>query len=221
MDTTALAPQQAHARLHELTVIDVRTPGEYGSGHMPGAHNVPLDHLDGALPALRAAADRTDLLVVDDITPLEEVERLRNDFLGMVAHALRSPLGIIKTAVDWATEVQQLVERQYPQADRIRLVCDNFGTHGIGSLYEAFPPEQARGLASRLEIHYTPKHGSWLNIAEIEFSALNGQCLNRRIPKLASVQQHILAWEDERNQRGSKINWQFTTVDARIKLRHL
>jgi hypothetical protein len=126
-----------------------------------------------------------------------------------------------RTAVDWAYWIKGMLEERYPEAEQVRLVLDNLNTHCAASLYQAFEPEEARRLAERIEFHYTPKHGSWLNIAEIELSALNGQCLNRRIPKLASVQQHILAWEDDRNQRGSKINWQFTTVDARIKLRHL
>ncbi len=126
-----------------------------------------------------------------------------------------------KTAVDWATEVQQLVERQYPEADRIRLVCDNLNTHGIGSLYEAFPPEQARRLASRLELHYTPKHGSWLNIAEIELSALTLQCLDRRIPDLETLREETHQWEQRRNAAQKGVDWQFSTHDARIKLKRL
>jgi hypothetical protein len=126
-----------------------------------------------------------------------------------------------KTAVDWATEVQQLVERQYPQADRIRLVCDNLNTHGIGSLYEAFPPEQARRLAARLELHYTPKHGSWLNIAEIELSALTLQCLDRRIPDLETLRAETHQWEQRRNASQKGVDWQFSAHDARIKLKRL
>ena len=126
-----------------------------------------------------------------------------------------------KTAVDWATEVQQLVERQYPQADRSRLVCDNLNTHGIGSLYEAFPPEQARRLAARLELHYTPKHGSWLNIAEIELSALTLQCLDRRIPDLETLRAETHQWEQRRNASQKGVDWQFSAHDARIKLKRL
>jgi DDE superfamily endonuclease len=126
-----------------------------------------------------------------------------------------------KTAVDWATEVQQLVDRQYPEADRIRLVCDNLNTHGIGSLYEAFPPEQARRLASRLELHYTPKHGSWLNIAEIELSALTLQCLERRLPDLETLREETQQWEQRRNASQKGVDWQFSTHDARIKLKRL
>jgi DDE superfamily endonuclease len=126
-----------------------------------------------------------------------------------------------KTAVDWATEVQQLLDRQYPEADRIRLVCDNLNTHGIGSLYEAFLPEQARRLASRLELHYTPKHGSWLNIAEIELSALTLQCLDRRIPNLETLREETQQWEQRRNASQKGVDWQFSTHDARIKLKRL
>ncbi len=94
-----------------------------------------------------------------------------------------------RTAVDWANEIQHLLEIEYPEAERIRLVCDNLNTHKLGSLYEAFAPATARGLAQRLEIHYTPKHGSWLNIAELELSVLTRQCLDRRIPDLDTVTQ--------------------------------
>jgi hypothetical protein len=126
-----------------------------------------------------------------------------------------------KTALDWATEIQHLLDIQYPAAARIRLVCDNLNTHGIGSLYEAFPPEQARGLAARLEIHYTPKHGSWLNIAEIELSALTLQCLDRRIPDLETLIDETTQWEQRRNASQKGVDWQFSTHDARIKLKRL
>jgi hypothetical protein len=95
---------------------------------------------------------------------------------------------------------------------------DNLNTHDISSLYETFAPAEARRLAERLEIHYTPKHGSWLNIAEIELSALNSQCLNRRIPSAQVMQREIAAWQSDRNNRGAPVNWRFTTKDARIKL---
>lgn len=126
-----------------------------------------------------------------------------------------------RTAVDWATEVQHLLDMQYPEADRIRLVCDNLNTHGIGSLYEAFPPEQARRLASRLEIHHTPKHGSWLNIAEIELGALTLQCLDRRIPDIATLREETHQWEQRRNLSQKGVDWQFSTQEARIKLKRL
>jgi hypothetical protein len=108
-----------------------------------------------------------------------------------------------------------------PDAKRIRLACDNLNTHGIGSLYEAFPLEQARELAARLEIHHTPKHGSWLNIAETELSALTMQCLDRRIPDVETLRKETKAWETKRNGLQKGVDWQFTTVDARIKLKRL
>ena len=126
-----------------------------------------------------------------------------------------------KTAVDWATEVQQLLDTQYPEADRLRLVCDNLNTHGIGSLSEAFPPEQARGLAARLELHHTPKHGSGLNIAEIERSALTLQCLDRRIPDLEALIHETTQWEQRRNASQKGVDWQFSTPEARITLKRL
>jgi DDE superfamily endonuclease len=126
-----------------------------------------------------------------------------------------------KTAVDWATEVHQLLDCQYPEADRLRLVCDHLNTHGIGSLYEAFPPEQARRLASRLELHYTPKHGSWLNIAEIELSALTWPCLDRRLPDLETLRAETHQWEQRRHASQKSVDWQFSTDDARIKLKRL
>ena len=126
-----------------------------------------------------------------------------------------------RTAVDWATEIRDLLEVRYPEAMRVRLVCDNLNTHGMGSLYEAFPPEQARRLASRLEIHSTPKHGSWLNIAEIELSALTLQCLDRRMPDLETLIQETMQWEQRRNATQKGVDWQFSTQDARIKLKRL
>ncbi len=126
-----------------------------------------------------------------------------------------------RTRKDWARWIRGMLRERYPQAERVLLVMDNLNTHGIESLYETYAPEEARALAERLEIHYTPKHGSWLNIAEIELSALCGQCLNRRIPDLAIMRQQINAWERDRNNRQSKVDWQFTTQDARIKLKSL
>ena len=126
-----------------------------------------------------------------------------------------------RTALDWATEIQQLLDIQSPEAPYIRLVCDNLNTHGIGSLYEAFPPEQARRLAARLEIHHTPKHGSWLNIAEIELSALTIQCLHRRLPDMQTLIDETKQWEQRRNTSQKGVDWQFSTHDARIKLKRL
>lgn len=126
-----------------------------------------------------------------------------------------------RTRKDWAQQIQQMLDGRYPEATKVRLVMDNLNTHNIASLYEMFEPQEASRLAKRLEIHYTPKHGSWLNMAEIEFSALKGQCLNRRIPDMATMQSEVSAWETNRNNRIRKIDWQFTTADARIKLKRL
>jgi hypothetical protein len=126
-----------------------------------------------------------------------------------------------RTRKDWAQQIKQMLDDRYPDAIKVRLVMDNLNTHNIASLYETFAPQEARRLAKRLDIHYTPKHGSWLNIAEIELSALKGQCLNRRIPDMLTMQTHVAAWEKDRNNRIRNIDWHFTTADARIKLKQL
>jgi hypothetical protein len=126
-----------------------------------------------------------------------------------------------RTMVDWAHEIKDLLEKDYPTIPTVALVCDNLNTHKIASLYEAFPPEEARRLAKRLEMHPTPKHGSWLNIAECELSILTQQCLDRRIPDLTMLKEVVKAWEQHRNGRQKGVEWQFTTEDARIKLKRL
>lgn len=126
-----------------------------------------------------------------------------------------------RTAVDWAHQIRDLVDVHYPQAERIRLVMDNLNTHKVASLYEAFAPAEARRIAQRLEIHHTPKHGSWLNIAEIELSALTQQCLDRRLPDIDTLRRETTAWATERNARQKGVDWRFTTTDARIKLKRL
>ena len=126
-----------------------------------------------------------------------------------------------RTAKDFAEVVRWLVEDIHPDAEKVVLVMDNLNTHKAASLYEAFPPEQARRILDRLEIHHTPKHGSWLNMAEIEFSVLNRQCLDRRIATKDELMKEIAAWEDDRNDRQIGIRWRFTTADARIKLHRL
>ena len=126
-----------------------------------------------------------------------------------------------RTAIDWAYENKELLNEDYPEAQKVILVCDNLNTHEIASLYEAFEPKQARELVERLEIHYTPKHGSWLNIAEIELSVFTEQCLDRRIPDMATLQQEAKAWYRKRNTKQKAVDWQFTTEKARIKLKRL
>lgn len=126
-----------------------------------------------------------------------------------------------RTKHDWAHCMQQLVDEFYPEAERIRVVLDNLNTHTPAALYETFEAAEARRLLRKLEFHYTPKHGSWLNMAEIEFSVLTRQCLDRRIPDADTLHQEIAAWEASRNANASTVNWQFTTDDARIKLAQL
>lgn len=126
-----------------------------------------------------------------------------------------------RTRIDWAEGVRELVDRVHPQADKVVLVMDQLNTHHPASLYEAFPPPEAKRIADKLEIHYTPKHGSWLNMAEIELSALSRQCLDRRLGDIQPLRHQVSAWEKDRNTRKVKVQWRFTTADARIKLHKL
>jgi hypothetical protein len=126
-----------------------------------------------------------------------------------------------RTKVDWAIQIRDLLDNHYSKAKKIILVMDNLNTHKGASLYETFPPEEARRLYERLEIHHTPKHGSWLNIAEIELRILSGQCLNRRIPDVTTLEQVVLHWQTQRNNLESKVDWHFSNEDARIKLKRL
>lgn len=125
------------------------------------------------------------------------------------------------TKVDWAHVIKELVDEHYPGKKKIILVMDNLNTHKVSSLYAAFKPEEARRIAERLEIHYTPKHGSWLDMAEIEIGVMARQCLDRRIPDQDSLKREIKAWQEKRNQEGICVNWRFTTQDARVKLKSL
>ncbi len=154
-----------------------------------------------------------------------EYERhgVRNLFLFVEPLAGRRHVQVTerRTKRDWARAIRDLVEVHYPHATRIVLVLDNLNTHVGAALYDTFPPAEARRLLERLELHYTPKHGSWLNMAEIELSALSRQCLDRRIPDHDTLVQEVAAWERARNDRHSTITWRFTTADARIKLTHL
>ena len=126
-----------------------------------------------------------------------------------------------RTAIDWAEEVKYLLDEVYPEAQRVTLICDNLNIHTIKSFYKAFPAEEARRLASRLELVHTPKHGSWLNIAEIELSVLSRQCLNRRISDLETLRSEVEAYQQHRNKNAGRVDWQFRTKDARIKLKRL
>jgi hypothetical protein len=126
-----------------------------------------------------------------------------------------------RTGRDFAEQLRALVDVHFPGADCIRVVLDNLNTHTPATLYEAFAPEEARRLARRLEFHYTPKHGSWLNMAEVELSVLSGQCLARRIPDTAMLRSEVFAWEERRNGEHATIDWRFTAADARVKLHRL
>jgi hypothetical protein len=126
-----------------------------------------------------------------------------------------------RTRIDWAHFIKEMLEERYPDAEKVVLVMDNLNTHNTASLYTAFPPEEARRLADRLEIHYTPKHGSWLDIAEIELSVLKRQCLAGRIDCIEKMRAKVAAWNTDRNNRQTNVDWQFRTNDARIKLKRL
>lgn len=123
-----------------------------------------------------------------------------------------------RSKADWARVIKDLVGVRYPDAERIVLAMDNLNTNTPAALYEAFAPAEARGIVERLEIHFTPKHGSWLSVAEIELSTMSGQCLHRRVPDSETLAREVAAWEAERNALGGPVNWRFTTDDARVKL---
>ncbi len=126
-----------------------------------------------------------------------------------------------KTKKDWALFIKRIADQQYPKAKRITLIMDNFGTHTAGALYETFEPVEAKRLSDRFEFIFTPKHGSWLNMAEIELHVLNGQCLSRHLSSIKKIKEQVSAWQRQRNNKGRKINWQFTNKEARIKLKRL
>ena len=126
-----------------------------------------------------------------------------------------------RTKADWAHQIKDLIEVRYPDAEMIVLVMDNLNTHTPAALYEVFPPAEAKRLVDKLEIHHTPKHGSWLNMAEIELSVLSRQCLDRRVPDFAVLASEVTAWQERRNAAGGAVDWRFTTDDARIKLKRL
>jgi hypothetical protein len=193
---------------------------------LPPDPRVPLTGMDEQ-PVQLIQETRTPLPARPGQPPREDYEYERNGtanillFTAPLQGRRRVHIRERRTAVDWAEEIQHLLEVEYPEADRIRLVCDHLNTHKLGSLHEAFPPDTARRLAQRLEIHYTPKHGSWLKIAELELSVLTRQCLDRRIPNLETLRQETQAWETRRNTAQKGVDWQFTTPDARIKLQRL
>jgi hypothetical protein len=157
----------------------------------------------------------------------EDVEFARegsaNLFLWVAPHLGRREVTVHtqRTARDWAEAIRDLIDGHFPEAEQVVLVLDNLNTHDPASLYKAFPPAEAARLWSRLELHYTPTHGSWLNMAELELSALARQCLDRRISDRAMLQTEVGAWADERNRAAVRIDWRFTIADARTTLTHL
>ena len=126
-----------------------------------------------------------------------------------------------RTIPDFAHCLKDLADTEYPEAEKIILVMDNLNTHSLASLYATFEPDVALRLAQRFEIHYTPKHGSWLNMAEIEISVLSGQCIRKRIPSIEKMKSEVQSWVTQRNNEKTTVDWHFTTADARIKLKHL
>jgi hypothetical protein len=183
---------------------------------MDGKPYQKLDHVRGPLPIRPGSIEKID----------SEYSRegtcsifIFNEPLGGWRYAEALPR---RTKMDWANQVKWVLDEQYPEAKKVVLVMDNLNTHVISSLYEAFPPEEAFRLAQRLEIHYTPKHGSWLNMAECELSALAAQCLgDKRIADIDTLNAELSAWHTRRNQTQKGIDWHFTTDDARVKLRRL
>jgi hypothetical protein len=193
---------------------------------LPKDDDVPLIAMDEASKELHGQS-RSPLPMTPG-TPLRQDDKYERNgtsaiFMFFAPHLgwRRAGCRPRRTRLDWAGEVRQLLTVDYPNADRIRLVCDNLNTHDIASLYEAFPAEEAHKLARRLEIIHTPRNGSWLNVAEIELSILSSQCTARRIADEPTLRSEVAAWTQRRNSQASKVSWQFTTADARIKLHRL
>ena len=174
-----------------------------------------LDDVQEPLPAKPGQAERVDYEY--------DREGVANLFMFFEPLAGKRHVKVTeqRTKKDWAQAMRELSDVHYPEAEKIIVVLDNLNTHSPASFYEAFEPEEARRLTNRFAFHYTPKHGSWLNMAEIEFSVLGRQCLAGRIPDKATLAGEVNAWEEERNAQLVKVLWRFTTADARIKLRSL
>ena len=194
--------------------------------HLPYDPAQPVICLDERSKALRATP-RGGLPARPSVCRREDYEYERtggcNIFLWVEPLAGRRQVQVTdrRTAVDFAGQLRELVEVAYPHAERIVLVTDNLNTHSPYALYERYAPQEARRIAEKLEWHYTPEHGSWLNMAEIELSALSRQCLCRRMSDPQTVMHETAIWQEERNQAQTKVNWRFTTADARIKLNRL
>lgn len=194
--------------------------------HLPYNEDLPVVSLDEPNKQL-VEEIRTPIPCKPDAVQRIDDEYVRNGvaniFMEVEPLAGKRHVGITATRkrVDFALHVREMLDERYPKAKKVVLIMDNLNTHSIASLYEAFPAPEAQRLAKRLEIHHTPKHGSWMNMAERELSALKGQCLNRRIPDMPSMQTEVANWQFARNNRNSKICWQFTTAEARVKLKRL
>ncbi len=197
--------------------------GVYTRPHDPARPVVCLDETSRQV----LAEVRPPLAVAPGTPQREDPEYVRHGVanLFLVCEPLRGwrEVGVSdrRTRLDWAACVRTLVDVHYPHAEKIVLVMDNLNIHSPASLYEAFPPAEAKRLADRLEIHHTPKHGSWLNMAEIELGILQRQCLDRRLGDQATLASEVAAWVATRNARVRRIDWRFTTADARIKLKRL
>ncbi len=187
---------------------------------MDELHKQLLGEVTPPLPMAKGRPQRMDYEYVRDGTA--NLFMLCEPLHGWRHAAQRAPtVTARRTKIDWAHCIKELVDVHYPDAECIVLVMDNLHTHTPASLYEAFAPAEARRIAERLEIHYTPKHGSWLNMAEIELAVLSGQCLDRRLEGRATLIAEVGVWNVERNAAGKGVDWRFTTADARIKLKHL
>ena len=189
-------------RLHPLVCMDESSQQLIGEVHAPIPHGPGHGQLIDAEYIRNGVADI--FLEVEPLTGRRHVW-----------------ITTSRKRLDWAAFIKAMLTERYPEAIKVRLVMDNLNTHAISSLYDAFAPAEARALAQRLDIHYTPKHGSWLNIAEVEFSVLKSQCLNRRIPEIQIMRSEVAAWQAHRNNRAQPVNWRFNTDDARIKLKRL
>jgi hypothetical protein len=203
--------------------------------HMEDVLDVYVRRYDRRFPQVCLDETSRQLLgEVNDPQPVAPGQPARQDYeyvrggvcnLFLVCEPLRGWRHVLvsdrRTRLDWAHCIKELVDVHYPDAEKIVLVQDNLNTHTPASLYEAFGPAEAKRLTDKLELHYTPKHGSWLDMAEIELSVLSRQCLDRRLADRTTLEHEVAAWEQRRNAEGRRIDWRFTTVDARIKLKHL
>jgi hypothetical protein len=195
--------------------------------HRPYDKRFPVVCMDEKPYQLLADARESISLSEDNSTLKEDSEYVRHGTCSIFiwTEPLRSwrraDAQLRRTKVDWAKQIKELLTIDYPDAEKVVLVMDNLNTHAISSLYLAFPPAEALSYAKRLELHFTPKHGSWLNVAEIELSVLGRQCLARRIDDLDRLNAELVAWQTSRNESEGTVKWQFTTDDARVHLHAL